>query len=278
MEAKSKRASVESSSSSAAAVAAAARGQQFSLQGSSSTSTSHAAYEHDDHHRSHHDHLEGSASDLVSAASRESSARSLSSSFSSEGQQRRQQQQQAQRRRSTTSSSGFSSIASELPEDTALAKHDFATGAVAAELEQQEEIMAVEEVDVEDFCLEEELDDYAATSTATGTAVGDSRSSCARTYGKMGISQAHGRRESGGSGGRAITESEALGVRELLFGDCSKMFNEAWREQGFYFCEGVDGLGYGLIQAEGGPCGVLAAVQAFLLEVFGLPPQLESCL
>ena len=51
-----------------------------------------------------------------------------------------------------------------------------------------------------------------------------------------------------------------------MFGDRSKSFNDAWREQGFYFCN-VDGLRYGLVQAEGGPCGVLAAVQAFILEV-----------
>lgn len=63
-----------------------------------------------------------------------------------------------------------------------------------------------------------------------------------------------------------MTEVEANGVRDLVLGNASKSFNDAWREQGFYFC-GFEGLRYGLVQAEGGPCGVLAAVQAFLLEV-----------
>ncbi|CAN0505460.1 unnamed protein product, partial [Ectocarpus sp. 8 AP-2014] len=68
----------------------------------------------------------------------------------------------------------------------------------------------------------------------------------------------------------AVTELQANGVRELVFGNPSKRFNDAWREQGFFFC-GEEFLRYGLVQAEGGPCGVLAAVQAFVLEdmIFG---------
>ncbi|CAN0584442.1 unnamed protein product, partial [Ectocarpus sp. 12 AP-2014] len=62
-----------------------------------------------------------------------------------------------------------------------------------------------------------------------------------------------------------VTEVQANGVRELVFGNPSKRFNDAWREQGFFFC-GEEFLRYGLVQVEGGPCGVLAAVQAFLLE------------
>ena len=44
------------------------------------------------------------------------------------------------------------------------------------------------------------------------------------------------------------------------------MFNDEWRYQSFNFCDFVK-LKYGFIQKKGGPCGVLASVQAhFLLE------------
>ena len=55
---------------------------------------------------------------------------------------------------------------------------------------------------------------------------------------------------------------EANGLRTLLFGDRQKSFNAAWSSQGFPFHET---LKYGLVQHEGGPCGVLATVQGFLL-------------
>lgn len=40
-------------------------------------------------------------------------------------------------------------------------------------------------------------------------------------------------------------------------------FNDAWLKQGFYFSEN---LSYGLVQAEGGPCGALSAVQAYTMK------------
>lgn len=40
-------------------------------------------------------------------------------------------------------------------------------------------------------------------------------------------------------------------------------FNDAWRKQGLYFSEDIS---YGLVQAEGGPCGALAVVQAYTLK------------
>lgn len=172
---------------------------------------------------------------------------------------------------------GSSSGTYESPADRPAAKsygedgnHDTARGAARCE----GELMKVEEVDeVEDFCLEEELavDPHCAVGVAQ-----------ARRGGRQGGANRTGRYsqgESSSAGGgigceegekpvrvKAVTEAEATGVRALVFGDPMKRFNDAWREQGFYFCP-VDGLRYGLVQAEGGPCSVLAAVQAFLLEV-----------
>mmetsp|Transcript_35118 Transcript_35118/g.44367 ORF Transcript_35118/g.44367 Transcript_35118/m.44367 type:complete len:492 (-) Transcript_35118:40-1515(-) len=58
----------------------------------------------------------------------------------------------------------------------------------------------------------------------------------------------------------------ANALRKLAFGDERQAFNDAWQQQGFTFVTEVPELGYGLIQFEGGPCGVMAAVQAFVLK------------
>lgn len=148
--------------------------------------------------------------------------------------------------------------------------------------------MEVEEVDVEDFCLDDELENYTRMEREGGGVGGGERAgwkppeiphSTGREQGSRARASCvdAGRNMAGkaATGGavpctewekRAVTEMEANDMRTLIFGDSSKQFNAAWREQGFYFC-GVDGLGYGLVQAEGGPCGVLAAVQAFFLDV-----------
>lgn len=125
------------------------------------------------------------------------------------------------------------------------------------------ETMEVEEVEVEDFCLDDELEQGQGEKMHR-----ESAADCGSTKGQRYHSAPVARGSLGSSAGVgvAVTEMEANGVRELVWGDRSKTFNDAWRYQGFYFC-GVDGLGYGLVQAEGGPCGVLAVVQAFLLEV-----------
>lgn len=142
-------------------------------------------------------------------------------------------------------------------------------------------MMMVEEIDIEDFCLDGELEEHTTTSrTNEDVAAGDRGSGLCSGVAKFGGGGNLQRHRLGGPGDkspRAITESEALGVRELIFGDCGMRFNDAWREQGFYFCQGVSGLGYGLVQAEGGPCGVLAAVQAFLLEVHTLLDSVILC-
>ena len=41
-------------------------------------------------------------------------------------------------------------------------------------------------------------------------------------------------------------------------------FNASWRKQNFGFCD-IDEIDYGLVQHEGGPCGVMASVQAEIL-------------
>lgn len=172
-------------------------------------------------------------------------------------------------RRSTTSST-LSSVQSE-------AAHGEAAHGEAAHGEG--ELMQVEEVDVEDFCLDDELvveEQHSAAGTGktrnrepktTRSSMGDGwrerESQRSSSYAPAdGNNDAEQRR-----GTAAVTEADANGVRELVLGNATKIFNDAWREQGFFFC-GIDGLRYGLVQAEGGPCGVLAAVQAFLLEVY----------
>ena len=65
---------------------------------------------------------------------------------------------------------------------------------------------------------------------------------------------------------RSISIQDAKHIRKLLFGDRrAKFFNSAWKQQGFFF-DNTDSLGFGLVQKEGGPCGILAAVQAFILK------------
>lgn len=143
----------------------------------------------------------------------------------------------------------------------------------AREAVNSQELLEVEEIDIQEFCLDDELlvaEPHFAAGTAQTKARGNTGDYCRGRSSQT--SSASARWGESGSGadqliGRAtVTEVEANGIRELVFGEPSKSFNDAWREQGFYFC-GVDGLRYGLVQVEGGPCGVLAAVQAFLLEV-----------
>ena len=64
-----------------------------------------------------------------------------------------------------------------------------------------------------------------------------------------------------------IQITEAADIRKLLFGDRTvNCFNKAWTEQGFYFND-FDNLRCGLVQNKGGPCGVIAAVQAHVLKL-----------
>ncbi|EGD82421.1 hypothetical protein PTSG_11961 [Salpingoeca rosetta] len=78
--------------------------------------------------------------------------------------------------------------------------------------------------------------------------------------------------------GRTIGADEAVKLKRVVFGSSRSAFNDAWLRQNFVFNSTVKGLQYGLVQHEGGPCGVLAVVQAMVLKelLFGSsPPTLE---
>ncbi|KAK1932504.1 putative ubiquitin carboxyl-terminal hydrolase MINDY-4 [Phytophthora citrophthora] len=63
---------------------------------------------------------------------------------------------------------------------------------------------------------------------------------------------------------RVPTSSDVAAVQQLLFGLSKKTFSAHWEEQGFVFST-VRDLQYGLVQHQGGPCGILAVVQAYVL-------------
>ncbi|XP_030583406.1 probable ubiquitin carboxyl-terminal hydrolase MINDY-4 isoform X2 [Archocentrus centrarchus] len=61
----------------------------------------------------------------------------------------------------------------------------------------------------------------------------------------------------------------------VLLGSSLNCFSVEWRNQGFTFSDTHD-LRYGIVQRKGGPCGVLASVQAFVLKKL-LFENSESC-
>jgi len=69
-----------------------------------------------------------------------------------------------------------------------------------------------------------------------------------------------------------VTMDQAVGIRRLLFNDTKRVLPDSWRRQGFFFSR-ASALGYGLIQSAGGPCGVLASVQAFVLRELLFPTE-----
>ncbi|XP_039668112.1 probable ubiquitin carboxyl-terminal hydrolase MINDY-4 isoform X2 [Perca fluviatilis] len=54
-------------------------------------------------------------------------------------------------------------------------------------------------------------------------------------------------------------------LKAVLLGSSLHCFSVEWRNQGFTFLETHD-LRYGIVQKKGGPCGVLASIQAFVLK------------
>ncbi|XP_072142649.1 probable ubiquitin carboxyl-terminal hydrolase MINDY-4 [Dermacentor andersoni] len=64
---------------------------------------------------------------------------------------------------------------------------------------------------------------------------------------------------------RPISRQEATELKELLFGTRNGKFGEEWASQGFTFTKS-NAVPYGLLQKKGGPCGVLAAVQAYMIK------------
>nr|XP_054767713.1 probable ubiquitin carboxyl-terminal hydrolase MINDY-4 [Lytechinus pictus] len=64
---------------------------------------------------------------------------------------------------------------------------------------------------------------------------------------------------------RPITQQLAMQLKTLLFGQGTGCFNDEWRLQGLGFNELSD-ISYGIVQHKGGPCGLLASVQACMLQ------------
>uniref|UniRef100_A0A3P8W6A8 Ubiquitin carboxyl-terminal hydrolase MINDY n=1 Tax=Cynoglossus semilaevis TaxID=244447 RepID=A0A3P8W6A8_CYNSE len=65
--------------------------------------------------------------------------------------------------------------------------------------------------------------------------------------------------------GSPIDLHTARELKTVLLGSSQQCFSAEWRNQGFTFSETHD-LRYGIVQKKGGPCGVLASVQAFVLK------------
>ena len=57
----------------------------------------------------------------------------------------------------------------------------------------------------------------------------------------------------------------ATELKQLLFGNANRDFPPGWKNQAFEFSD-RDLIKFGLVQHRGGPCGVLAAVQAFIVK------------
>ena len=77
----------------------------------------------------------------------------------------------------------------------------------------------------------------------------------------------------------------AKSLRTLIFGSSKVAFMSEWSDQNFLFCNCHDRpkeLRFGIIQKKGGPCGVLASVQATVLKYIlfenGTKSRTESCL
>ncbi|XP_028443283.1 probable ubiquitin carboxyl-terminal hydrolase MINDY-4 isoform X2 [Perca flavescens] len=65
--------------------------------------------------------------------------------------------------------------------------------------------------------------------------------------------------------GRPLDQHTATELKAVLLGSSLHCFSVEWRNQGFTFLETHD-LRYGIVQKKGGPCGVLASIQAFVLK------------
>ncbi|XP_047231672.1 probable ubiquitin carboxyl-terminal hydrolase MINDY-4 isoform X2 [Girardinichthys multiradiatus] len=54
-------------------------------------------------------------------------------------------------------------------------------------------------------------------------------------------------------------------LKTVLLGSSLSCFSTEWKNQGFTFSDACD-LRYGIVQRKGGPCGILASIQAFFLK------------
>lgn len=63
-----------------------------------------------------------------------------------------------------------------------------------------------------------------------------------------------------------LTITDAIKLREIVFGNATGVgFNPEWQQQSFTFNDTSE-LEFGLVQHKGGPCGILAAVQALIIK------------
>ncbi|XP_062854314.1 probable ubiquitin carboxyl-terminal hydrolase MINDY-4 isoform X2 [Trichomycterus rosablanca] len=62
-----------------------------------------------------------------------------------------------------------------------------------------------------------------------------------------------------------MDQKTATDLKEIIFGSSMSCFSVEWKCQSFSFSDNPD-LSYGIVQKKGGPCGVLAAVQATVLQ------------
>jgi hypothetical protein len=65
-------------------------------------------------------------------------------------------------------------------------------------------------------------------------------------------------------GSRPIDADTAKDLRMLIFGNLTQTFNQEWLMQNLAFGD-IAKLKFGIVQKKGGPCGVLAAIQAYVL-------------
>jgi hypothetical protein len=124
----------------------------------------------------------------------------------------------------------------------------------------------VDVVDIEDF--DDDFDDHDPTNRVAGNVFGASaRVSRALPDNTSlnAVSSPRTHRATNYSGdGVKLSTSDAASLKELLFAKQGGRQPASWI-QGFFFCQ-HRGLEYGLVQTEGGPCGVLAAVQSHVLK------------
>ncbi|XP_052812235.1 probable ubiquitin carboxyl-terminal hydrolase MINDY-4 [Mya arenaria] len=64
---------------------------------------------------------------------------------------------------------------------------------------------------------------------------------------------------------KPIDVKTAVALKTLIFGTPMTSFNDEWRYQSFSFCD-MPKLKYGIVQKKGGACGVLASVQACVIQ------------
>ena len=69
--------------------------------------------------------------------------------------------------------------------------------------------------------------------------------------------------------GSSISQEMATELKTLIFGSANRIFPPGWVGQAFAFNKpgsgASDKLKFGLYQEKGGPCGILAAVQAYII-------------